>query len=297
MDAAMQAAQTANQMATQAAQTANQMAMQAAQTANQMAMQASQQASQDAMNAMQMASDEAFAYPCCGATPVAAPKFSVPGGAFTAPVTVTISERSRGAAIHYTTDGWTPTMASPHYLGPITLASTATLQAIAFAPNGSRSQVTSASYTFPAAQPAPTSAALHVLPRGKDDFVLQVSTPVPLLFASALDSNTAHVGDAVPFVLAEDLLAGNTVLLPKGTPGTGRVVQANPSASRGRPGEIAFRVDALNLDGVRIPLHATEALEGKPESSRKRGEEASIEAGTPVTATIPAGTLLAGPAS
>jgi hypothetical protein len=61
----------------------------------------------------------------------AAPTFSPNPGNYTAAQTVTIADSSPGVSIYYTTDGSTPTTASPHYTGPITISSTTTLQAIA----------------------------------------------------------------------------------------------------------------------------------------------------------------------
>ncbi len=65
-----------------------------------------------------------------------APKFSVRSGNYSSAVTVRLKDRTRGAVIYYTTDGWTPTTASTPYIGPITIDATTSLQAIAIAPNG-----------------------------------------------------------------------------------------------------------------------------------------------------------------
>ena len=115
--------------------------MQASQRATQQAMDASRQAAQSAQIAMQNTT-----LPPVGPSLTATPKFSLKQGAFSAPVTVKIQDRTRGAIIYYTTDGWTPTINSPRYKGPITIDSNARIQAIAIAPYALRSWVATARY-------------------------------------------------------------------------------------------------------------------------------------------------------
>jgi len=130
-------------------------AAQAAQAAQQAAMQASQQAMQDAMRANQAASDQMTqqmmnnlndasqnAGPVIGLT--AKPKISVKPGTQKNPITIKLSDSTRGAIMYYTTNGWTPTAASHRYVGPITIDSTTNLQVVAIAPYHLRSQFASA---------------------------------------------------------------------------------------------------------------------------------------------------------
>jgi hypothetical protein len=82
---------------------------------------------------------------------VAAPTFNPPGGTFTSATTVTISTTTPGASIHYTTDGSTPSSTvGTLYSGPITISSTTTVRAIAYANGMSDSSVSSATYTISA---------------------------------------------------------------------------------------------------------------------------------------------------
>ena len=77
----------------------------------------------------------------------AGPTFSPSGGLFNSSQTVTISDATPGATIYYTTDGTTPTAASPIYAGPLPVNLSMTLQAVAVA--GSQvSPDTSGSYTI-----------------------------------------------------------------------------------------------------------------------------------------------------
>jgi hypothetical protein len=298
-DPGIAAAQIASQQATMAAQQASQQAMQAAQQANQQAMQ----------QAIDAANNAALYTPCCGSHLVFSPRFSIKPGSYSSPIQVRLTDRSRGAIIYYTTDGWAPTPASARYLGPIEVTATTTIEAIAVDPTGLRSLVAQATYTLPgAASPPPTSQVLPALPSGSSSFVTQLDTIVPLLFTSAVDSHSAQVGDRITFSVAEDLVVGDIILVPKGAAAIGRVIQVDHSAPNGLPGEIAFRIESLDLHGVRIPLRGSDAREGKSEVSKAHsfgaiagllthGEDAAITVGTPVTATLPAGTILANPTS
>ena len=80
--------------------------------------------------------------------PAAAPVFSPAGGTYTSAQTVTISDATTGATIHYTTDGSMPTAASAVYSAPIPVNATQTIQAIAVAIGFSQSSVASATYTI-----------------------------------------------------------------------------------------------------------------------------------------------------
>ncbi len=81
------------------------------------------------------------------AAAVAKPTFSVAAGTYTAVQNVTISCATDGAAIHYTTDGNTPTSESTLYTGAVTIDHTCTLKAIAIKGEDA-SNVTTAAYTI-----------------------------------------------------------------------------------------------------------------------------------------------------
>ncbi len=297
--------------AMQAAQQANMTAMQAAQQANMAAMQATQQANQDAMQASQEAADNSSPR-CCGFPLTVSPRFSVKAGSYNKPIAVRLTDKAYGAVIYYTTNGWTPTTASRRYAGPITIGSTTTLQAIAVAPNCSSSVVASAAYKFPGAPPALAPVALPTTP-ASGGYQIALNVAIPLVFTVPISSQTAQVGDTVSLQLAEDLKAGNVVLAPKGTPAAGKVIQVDHPAMGGLPGEISFRVESLSLHGTVVPLHALRTLAGKSAVHKARGlaaipgvgfvaafmhgQDAQIAAGTPVMATLKAGTLLPAPVS
>jgi hypothetical protein len=81
------------------------------------------------------------------------PSFTPSGGTYSTAQSVTLSDSTPGAAIYYTTDGSTPTMASTQYAGPIPVSQSTTLNAIA-STGGPPSPVASSAYTLRAATPA-----------------------------------------------------------------------------------------------------------------------------------------------
>jgi len=304
--------------AAQAAQQATQMAQQAAQQANDQMMQAAQQANQQAMQNAQLAAQTTSCYRC-GA---AAPKFSVKPGNYSATVTLKIKDSTRGAVIYYTKDGWTPTAASTRYMGPITIDSTTTLQAIAISPYGGRSRVVTAVYTLNGVPPTAPVAQLAVVapnappndvpnsaaaPSAPAKVLLARGTAVPFVIASDVSSKTAEVGDRISLTLAEDLTAGDVVVARKGTPAVATVTEVDKTGMAGAPGEVFFQVDSLQAGSVLIKLHGAAAKEGQDKVGKAfglmfvpvvpvgvfvRGKDAEIKQGASFTAFVDADTLL-----
>ena len=295
------AAQTASQMAIQQAQLDNQRAMQASQEANQRAMAASDEASRQAMDANRRASENAQANTAL--CYVAAPKLSMKPGSYSAPVTLRLKDSTRGTAIYYTTDGWTPTTESTRYTGPITLSSTATLQAIAVDAHDNRSNVLSAAFTISGSQPEKLDTDLPGNYGGAP--VLMPGTVLPLVFSAAVSSRNVEVGDRLPVVLAQDLKAGGELLAAKGTPVVAKVTQVDASGRMGLPGTLSFAVSAITLkDGTTLQLAGGETKDGRPRQGRAaaatllvpfvpagvfvRGDNAEIPAGATLAAKVAA---------
>lgn len=260
------AATMASQQAIQQTQEAAQQAQQAAQQA----MEASQRANEEFTRTMMQNQSQAQSQPgcCIGALP---PKFSVKPGHFTGPVTVRLTDATRGVYIYYTTDGWTPTTSSTRYRGPIVIDATTTLNVIAVAPDGSRSVQASAQYVInngakgtPAAQtklPEATSAIGDIPMRDGKPFLPQ-DTPVRLVFATALTSKTASVGDKVAFTLAEDIKLGDMLVACKGASATGTLAQVDRTGAAGVPGTLTVEADLLQSEFGPIPLYGSVSKEG-----------------------------------
>lgn len=86
--------------------------------------------------------------PTPGTLPAAMPTFSTAAGSYNSRQTVTISDIAPGATIFYTTDGSSPSTNSTKYNGPVTISSTATVEAIAAAAGYANSDAASVAYTI-----------------------------------------------------------------------------------------------------------------------------------------------------
>jgi stage V sporulation protein SpoVS len=78
----------------------------------------------------------------------ASPSFSPAGGTYSSVQTVSLTDKTSGAAIYYTTNGATPTTSSTKYTGAIKVAASETIKAIAVASGYTNSAVVSATYTI-----------------------------------------------------------------------------------------------------------------------------------------------------
>ena len=129
-----------------------------------------------------------------GITSAAAPVFTPGTGTYSSPVTLTMSSATTGATIYYTLDGTTPTAASTEYTGAITISQTTTVKAIAIAQGYANSQVTSATYTFPAT--VANIAAFKALSSGSQPYT--ISNDVTFVFHNG---NYTYVKDATAGLL------------------------------------------------------------------------------------------------
>jgi hypothetical protein len=127
------------------------------------------------------------------------------------------------------------------------------------------------------------------------------------VIASDVSSKTAEVGDKISLTLAEDLKAGDVVVVKKGTPAVATVTEVDKTGMGGAPGEVLFQVDSLQAGSVLIKLRGAAAKEGQDKVGKAvglmfvpvvpvglfvRGKDAEIKQGTSFTAFVDADTLL-----
>ena len=121
------------------------------------------------------------------------------------------------------------------------------------------------------APPMPAAPGNNPVTEQSGKLLLVRGTPVPFVFASDVSSKTAEVGDKIPLTLAEDLRAGNVVVVQKGTPAVAIVTESDGTGMLGVPGALYFQVDSLAAGRVLIKLHGSAAKEGQAKQGKALG--------------------------
>lgn len=144
-------------------------------------------------------------------TPVApkAPTFNPEGGTYYGTQNVSLACSTPGATIYYTLDNTTPKTSSTAYSGPIEIAKTTTIKAIA-EKNGLTSEVATATYTIEEAETLPNIAALSAQ-KTAGNFEVKLNNAV----VTYVNGNYAYIQDAsgaiVMYKSGHGLTAGQTL--------------------------------------------------------------------------------------
>jgi len=138
--------------------------------------------------------------------PAITPAFNPTAGTYTSTQSVTISNGMSNAAIYYTTDGSTPTSGSTLYTGPVSVAATETMKAIAIASGYPNSGIATAVYTLQAPVATPTFS----VPGGT------YTRPVPVALSDATPGVTIYFttdGVTIPTINSTQFISGTPILV------------------------------------------------------------------------------------
>ena len=183
--------------------------------------------------------------------------------------------------MYYTLDGWSPTPASIRYTGPITINGPVRLQAVAVSGVWTRSPIVEAEYTVTSVPKSSDNAVAAT------DHLLRAGTVLRAVTTSKISSNSAKVGGKVPLVSDQDVTAGGSVIIPKGTPIDAVLTQAAPSKGTHRPAALVLTVRSIEVAGVPVKLLGSETMEGR---TGQNSGEAIIPVGLTLSAKVAADT-------
>jgi hypothetical protein len=106
------------------------------------------------------------------------------------------------------------------------------------------------------AEVAGNSAATPALARTARGYAAEIpsGTVVHVRLLDTLDTKRNRAGDRFTATLDEPLVSGDRVIVPKGTPFRGHVVQARQSGRFKGRAAMALSLDSFDLDGATYPL-------------------------------------------
>ena len=86
---------------------------------------------------------------------------------------------------------------------------------------------------------------------------LPEGTPIPIRLLSALSSASAHAGDTFGAIVDEPVVVDGQTLIDRGTPATGRVLEAKPSANSLAPGYLRIVLVSLDVGGRPVKIETS----------------------------------------
>jgi hypothetical protein len=93
--------------------------------------------------------------------------------------------------------------------------------------------------------------------------MLNAGVPVTLAVTEEVNSSTHNEGDTFKLTVLNDVSAGQTVVIPKGTPATGEITWRTGKGAFGKSGKIEFALRSIELDGKSIPVTGEFRQEGE----------------------------------
>lgn len=142
--------------------------------------------------------------------------------------------------------------------------------------------------------------AAHIRAVPQDEIVVPEGTSINVAVAKEVTSKEAKPNDPVEFTVAEDLVINGQVIVRKGTPAIGSVINAEKGGYMGKSGKLAVQVESTTTtDGQPLKLRAAKGREGddktmstmylsmiSPAFLFRKGSEAKIAPGTVVTVYV-----------
>ncbi len=114
------------------------------------------------------------------------------------------------------------------------------------------------------------------------EVTIPAGTPIRVTLVTPLASDTSKVEDAVSGTVGESIIVAGTTVVPRGTPITGTVLEANQSGRVKGLASVAFQFDRLDLRGENVRFRTArvtrEAAANRKEDVKKGGIGAGVGA-------------------
>ncbi|WP_300934663.1 hypothetical protein [uncultured Muribaculum sp.] len=102
--------------------------------------------------------------------------------------------------------------------------------------------------------------------------VFPAGSTVPVVLTENISSKTLKKDAILPLAVAQDIYYNDELAIPQGTPVIAEIVTAKKRKVWGKQGKIGFRLTAIDLNGMRIPISAPDIeKEGHSHKSAANG--------------------------
>lgn len=127
------------------------------------------------------------------------------------------------------------------------------------------------------AVPTPVIATAQMAVPAGGSVTLPSNTELLLRLSEEVNSKRVKVGHVFRVSLAQDVMMGNYVILPKGTPGTGYVSYRTGKGAFGKSGKMEVTMKSLDLpSGRSIPLTGMTRQEGQGNTGATVGAAVAV---------------------
>jgi len=111
--------------------------------------------------------------------------------------------------------------------------------------------------------------------RKKEPVIVPAGTELTVSLGSALGSKLSQAGQTFNGTVAKDVMVGNELVIPKGSPATGTVTDAKPLGKFKGGALLNVRLDSINLNGYDMPVQTA----AKSFTEKGKGKRSAILAG------------------
>ncbi|MFL6754571.1 MAG: hypothetical protein ACJ8FI_06800 [Sphingomicrobium sp.] len=115
----------------------------------------------------------------------------------------------------------------------------------------------------PAAAPSAAVAAVPLAVHPQATNMLPSNSDIWVSLDNELNSKKSRVGDTVMFKVSRDVMVGQYVVIPRGTPAAGRVTYRTGKGAFGKSAKMEFDIDSLQLPSRVIPVSGHYRIEGQ----------------------------------
>lgn len=127
-----------------------------------------------------------------------------------------------------------------------------------------------------------------------EPIVLAEGTPLTVVTLEEINSKKVNPGDGLVFKVDADVVVGGHVVISKGTPAQGSVINAQGGRGLGKSGELGIAVESTKtVDGQEVKLRAAKGAAGNSKVAATlivgpffKGSDAKIPPATPITAYV-----------